>query len=598
MPKTVPQQVHSRVLIIDDDPDIHRLVNTFLSPSGIEIISKFDGKQVAQLIRQKKPNLILLDYQMPEVDGLQVLESIRADGSFDSIPVVFLTADGSASLLTRCFEAGAVDYIRKPFCRAELVARVRAVLERQHLLNHLEYQALHDPLTGLANRDSISDRIQEIIDSGDPTLAAVLYLDFDNFKVVNDSLGHNAGDLLLKQIGDRLKMIVRVQDSVGSLSQSCTASRLGGDEFVVVMENLPNPEKASAIANRLLSVLGGKYFLNSHHTSSSVSIGAVVGLERYRTAEEALRDADTAMYAAKSNGRSSFVVFDPAMHDLAKRRLAVENGLRRAIKDHELVLFYQPIIALDSGRINGLEALIRWQHPEHGLLTPDRFLDVAEQAGLMCEIGRWVLNEASEQVVRWQKKLGDVAQVDIHVNLSRKQLANRQIITEVKQALSLHRLNPKCLHLEVTETEIMDDMQGASEILGELRKLGVQIDLDDFGTGQSSLACLHRLPIDVVKIDRSFVANLFDNQNCTLLVSAMISFANALGMKTVAEGIETSAQLEAIQAMGSTYGQGYFFAKPMTAADVEKLLTASKTFPASVGLSSIELPTTPIRLCN
>ncbi len=562
---------YDRVLLIDDDSDIHELVTGMLSSQKIELVSVFDGAQAIDVARRELPNLILLDYEMPDANGLEVLSRLRSGGVPEAIPVVFITGNDSHKILTACFQAGAADYIRKPFCASELRARVNSVLDRKRMMGQLEQLALHDPLTRLCNRTAIRVRIQKAIDRAQSYNYALLFLDFDRFKLVNDSLGHDIGDQLLKQFADRLCSALRRKDTVGYLSDQSTAARLGGDEFVVLLEDLHDSKDALLIADRLLNVLEDPYCLAGHRVCCTASIGVVNSFRGYTTPDEVLRDADIAMYEAKSAGKGRYVLFDQAMHTYAEERLRIENDLRSAIASEELFLVYQPIVSLETGHIDGFEALVRWKHPERGLIMPAVFLPTAEESGLIVPIGTWVLDRACRDFARWQRDLGAAAPSKIHVNVSRKQLL-RDLVEKVRQALQKHAVAPECLHLEVTESEIMQNPEVAKATLGELRKLGVRVDMDDFGTGHSSLACLQELPIDVLKIDRSFVANMERSRSFAALVHAVTTLGQNLGMTVVAEGIETAEQLAMLQFMECEFGQGYFFSKPMPVDEVDTYL--------------------------
>lgn len=322
-----------RLLLVDDDPDIHDLVACLLESQDVEILSALNGKQALEIARRESPDLILLDYALPGGNGIEVLMNLRTEGVPDSIPIIFITAKVSNSILTACFQAGAIDYIRKPFCAAELRARVRSVRDRSRMLTQLEQLALCDSLTNLPNRLSIRNRIQFAINHSYITNYAVLYLDFDRFKLVNDTLGHEVGDLLLKQIADRLRESLRSTDSVGRSSNRTTAARLGGDEFVVLLEDLAEPGDALVVADRLLAKLADPYCIAGHEVSSTASIGIVNSLKRYSSTDDVLRDADTAMYAAKSAGAAQCVLFDPSMVCETQQRSKSRKNLRRELAE-------------------------------------------------------------------------------------------------------------------------------------------------------------------------------------------------------------------------------------------------------------------------
>jgi len=568
MKPTTQADERFRILLVDDDPDIHDLIASILLLQNIEVIAVFDGELAVEVALREHPDLILLDYELPSTNGLQVLARLRTCAALDSIPVVFITGNDSHAILTACFQAGAADYIRKPFCAAELLARILSLLDRKQMLFQLRRLAYRDTLTGLYNRRSIHQRIQETIDRVPSSNYALLSLDFDRFKLVNDTLGHDVGDQLLQQISYRLRGELRSGDGISHISDQRTTARLGGDEFAILLENLSAPDDALIVADRLLTTLAEPYGLAGYQVYCTASIGVVTSAQSHATAEETLRDADAAMYEAKAAGKGRYVLFDRAMHTAAKHRLRTDSELRVAIANEQLFLMYQPIVSLETGRATGFEALVRWNHPERGLIMPGDFLPVAEETGLIVPIGTWAIHRACQDFAAWKRTLGDAAPSNIHVNLSRKQLLLRNLVQIVRDALEQHALAPECLHLEVTESEIMQSPMVAIAMLEELRKLGVKIDMDDFGTGHSSLACLQELPLDVLKIDRSFIANMGRSRNFAAMVHAVTTMVRNLGLTAVAEGIETPNQLAMLQSMECEFGQGYFFSKPMPTHEV------------------------------
>ena len=592
MKEVTKSSPRNRVFLIDDDPDIHGLVSFMLQSLNIDLLSFLDGATAIDAARRQTPDLILLDYEMPYENGLEVLARLRLAGVPKSTPIVFITGNGSHTVLTACFQAGATDYIRKPFCASELCARVGAILDRRQMLGQLQQLALLDPLTRLCNRASIRDRIQSAIDRSETSHSALLFLDFDRFKLINDSLGHDIGDQLLQQIAVRLTDSLRQSDTVGFLAESTTAARLGGDEFVVLLDGLHEPHDALRIADRLLNLLEDPYCVAGRHVCCTASIGVVNSINILSTPDEVLRDADTAMYEAKSAGKGRYALFDKAMHTNAKERLRIETDLRSALANDEFFLEYQPIVSLETGRTEGFEALIRWMHPERGLVSPMAFLPAAEESGLLVPIGSWVLDRACRDFASWRRSLGAVAPSKIHVNVSRKQLL-RDLVEKVKSALATHGIPPECLHLEVTESEIMQNPEVAKSTLEELRRMGVKIDMDDFGTGQSSLSCLQELPIDVLKIDRSFISNMERSRSFAALVHAVITLGQNLGLEVVAEGIETADQLAMLQFMECESGQGFFFAQAMPASEVESYLCRTEEATTQGTLSLWEPAVTP-----
>ncbi|MFY9511176.1 MAG: EAL domain-containing protein, partial [Rubrivivax sp.] len=441
------------------------------------------------------------------------------------------------------------------------------ITEHREMQARLRLAARTDALTGLPNRAVVLDRLQRAIGHAQRNPGygfAVLFLDFDRFKQVNDTLGHGAGDELLRQIARRIEDTLRPGDAVARVSSRLqTAARIGGDEFVVVLEGIHNADEARTVAERLLLVLAEPYPIRGQAVQSGASIGIVAADHSARSADELLRDADTAMYEAKRAGRGRCVVFDSSMHERVVQALAIENDLRRALRDNELFVVYQPVMDLQhDGGMLGVEALVRWRHPTRGIVPPAQFIGIAEETGLIDDIGQAVLQMACRQFARWKQTLGERAPALLAVNLSRAQLKMTGLVLEVKWVLEQNGLAPSELQLEVTESlAAQDDRVQAT--LRELKALGVKLALDDFGTGYSSLACLHQLPVDTVKIDRSFVSHAESLDYHRVLIEATIRVAQTLGMTTVAEGIETAGQAALMARLRCDRGQGYLFARPL-----------------------------------
>lgn len=460
----------------------------------------------------------------------------------------------------------------------------------EQLTKQLRQRANNDKLTGLPNRTSILRSIQNTIDREDNTRFALLVLDLDRFKLINDGLGHDVGDELLKEIARRLRRAFQASDTV-------LLARLGCDEFAILASDLSCWEEANLFADRLLQVLSESYEVQSHAIHSTASIGIVTNEFDYEFANDVLRDADLAMHEAKAAGKARYAIFDQAIREREQARHRIESDLRQAIIRDEFVLFYQPIVSLESGELEGFESLIRWMHPQRGLVCPDDFIPIAEETGLIVPMGHWVLDEACRQLAQWRRTLGDDAPSFMHVNVSRRQLLLPNLFEIVEQTLQKHAIPPECLHLEVTESMITHDPTSSVATLHKLRGLGVKIDMDDFGTGYSSLSCLHEFPIDVLKIDRSFIANIERVRDYAALLQAVLTLADNLGMQVVSEGIEDAEQLATLQALGCQFGQGYFFSRPVPAAEAEEFIvwkgkpTSSVSEVLSVGVpESIPVP--------
>ncbi len=449
---------------------------------------------------------------------------------------------------------------------------VEDITARKSAQDQLLHDALHDKLTGLSNRALFSDRMTQAfarLKRHPDAVFAVLFLDFDRFKNINDSLGHMAGDELLVAIAGRLESCLRPGDTV---------SRQGGDEFAILLEDVRDQSDATAVAERVQNAMSKPFTLIGQEVFSSASIGIAIAHADYENPEDLLRDADMAMYRAKAQGKARFAVFDAGMHTRAVALLQLETDLRRAIDRQEFELHYQPIISLQSGTITGLEALVRWRHPERGLVSPAEFIPVAEETGWIVPIGAWVLETACEQLARWQEELNPNPPLTMSVNLSGKQFSQADLIPFIREQLQKWQIAPGNLKLEITESAIMENAQAVTERLHTLRALGVKLALDDFGTGYSSLSYLHRFPLDTLKIDRSFVMRMQDGgENCEI-VRTIVSLGMNLGMDVVAEGIEEIAQLRDLRELGCKGGQGFFFSRPLPPQAALELLKRAPTW--------------------
>ncbi len=584
--------VPSSVILIDDDRSIHALVSAMLKPLGARVTSAFGGTEGLALVRRSSPDLVLLDLEMPDINGLDVLAQLKADPRLAEIPVVMETGSENHRTLTSCFDAGALDYVRKPFAAAELRARVGSVLERQRMLTEMTRSARTDRLTGLANRLLLNDRLTRAMERAreDQQLSfALMFLDFDRFKMVNDTLGHEVGDLLLKGIAGRLRANLRTEDTVSRESMGTTVARLGGDEFVVILEGVDTIEAASAVADRLQLALKEPYQLGNHVVRSSASIGVVIAAPQYETADEMLRDADIAMYEAKALGKGCHATFTARMGEELRARVDTENDLRDALGTDQLYLAYQPIFSLEDRSVHGVEALVRWRHPVRGAIGPDQFIPIAEETGLILPLSNWILREACEAFMRWHVVAPEAAPRYVSVNLSRLQFGDAELVPRILRVLHELGMRTEQLQLEVTESQIMQYRSTAIAVLLELRATGIRLAMDDFGTGYSSLSCLQEFPIHTLKVDRSFVENAKRGRDFTALLHAVVTLADNLGLTVVAEGIEEEQQVVLLQALGCGFGQGYLFARPMAEADIARLLGIVPNPAHGVALPCVEV---------
>jgi diguanylate cyclase (GGDEF)-like protein/PAS domain S-box-containing protein len=506
--------------------------------------------------------------QFVHPDDVEAVTDLLRDGTFQSGPMTetlefrILRRDGTF----RDVEAVVSNQTDRPSV-AGYVANIRDITERKKFEALLAHRALHDPLTGLANRQLILDRAQQMLvrarRTGVPV--AALFIDLDNFKDSNDSLGHGAGDQLLQMVAARLLGILRSGDTVG---------RLGGDEFVILAEGVPFAHGPETIAERVHEVLKPAFHLSGIDGMSitiSASIGIAVGDRP--SAEDLLRDADIALYRAKGGGRDQTVLFERSMQSAAKERLALKSELESALDNDEFSLLYHPIFDLQHIEIQGVEALLRWHHPTKGTIPPEVFVPLLEERGLIVDVGRWVLGESCREAAAWHRH---GHRLSISVNVSMRQLESDQLYADVRDALVANELDPDLLILEVTESTLMRDSVATVARLNSLKQLGVRVAIDDFGTGYSSLAYLRQFPVDVLKIDRSFVADMSRSPDAAALIHTLMELGRTLGLETLAEGIETPEQLEGLRAERCDHGQGFLFAGPVPAAEITRLLETTR----------------------
>jgi diguanylate cyclase (GGDEF)-like protein/PAS domain S-box-containing protein len=440
-----------------------------------------------------------------------------------------------------------------------VLGMVTDITDRKQAETQLAHFAFYDTLTDLPNRAYFCDRLQDSINAyqADPTAAfAVFFLDLDGFKMVNDGLGHTVGDHLLVAIAHRLQNV---------LDPSYLLARLGGDEFTLLIPHLYHDTEVVAIAQRIHDLFQQPFTIDHHTIFSNASIGIALSHPHYHHPEELLRDADTAMYHAKANGKGNYALFNPAMHNAAVERLQLETDLRLAIEQNQFALAYQPIVCLTSGKLLGFEALLRWHHPDRGLISPDQFIPVAEETRLILAIGAWVMAEACHQLRRWQDRWGTDLDITININLSAKQFTQPNFLQQIDTLLEHTQINPRLLKLEITEGAIMEDPHTAQITFQALKQRGLQLSIDDFGTGYSSLSYLHHFPLDTLKIDRSFIQPMQSPGEASEIVKTIMTLAHNLGMTVVAEGVENVTQLNYLKTLGCEYGQGYFWSRPLPA---------------------------------
>lgn len=560
-----------RVLMVDDDSRIAEWMQRLVRPLNVELLTATSGTAALTIAKTSALDVILLDVNLPDMSGYEVCQQLRSEPSLRDLPIIFLTAAEDLDAKVRAFECGASDYVTKPFDIRELRARVRSALRTQALLEELVTQAHTDALTGLPNRKGFHKAVNRQIAaaSGDPANTfALIFLDLDRFKNINDSLGHEIGDELLIHVAKTLTNLLGEESTVRSCGAS-VAGRMGGDEFAILMPQVREAADVESVAASILAALAQPTLLHGYTLRSAASIGVRICSGGGLVLPDLLRDVDVAMYQAKAGGRGRYAVFDQAMHQQVVDRISVENDLRNAAAAGQLELHYQPLVDLQSGRVEAFEALLRWNHPKLGSVSPAFFIPLAEESELIVEIGNWVLAEAARFARRLREKRADHPRVS--VNLSKRQLASPDLHQTIHDLLVANGLTPNDLELEITETAIMFDPEVIVPVLAALRNDGIRLAIDDFGTGYSSLSTLPQFPVNTLKIDRSFIRQLGVGKGETAIVNAVVSLSAHLGMRTVAEGIETLDQLFQLQSIGCTTGQGFLFGRPMPASAAMEL---------------------------
>lgn len=569
------------ILIVDDVPEhIHELLEAL--KSEYRILVACNGSQALEIMEgAAPPDLVLLDVVMPDMDGYEVCRRIKATAAGSRIPVIFVTVVGETRDKVKGFELGAADYITKPIDIDEVRARIRTHLELARLRHVLEdvvsqrtamlriseeryrHLAHRDALTGLSNRMLFAEQLAHAILSAErsATPFALFFIDLDNFTSINESLGHGVGDQVLLEVANRLRQLFPDNDAI---------ARIGSDEFNVVMDMAVCHTPVDLTAQRVIDALASPFQLNG----DSVYVGASLGIALYpsdgTTAEALQSNADAALHQAKAQGRGSLRFFSPEMTNRARQRLTLEAELRRALDKGEFRLHYQPQIDLADNRLIGLEALVRWEHPVRGIVSPAEFIPLAEENGLIVRLGDWVLDEACRQIRAWCDS--GQAPRRTAVNVSAVQLSRGRLVDSVKSALERSGIAPQQLELEITESFVMANEEEAFHSLAEIKALGVRLSIDDFGTGYSSLARLQRLQVHKLKIDMSFVRDMTTNSGNASIVKSIIALGHGLGLEVIAEGVETAAHADRLRALRCDAAQGYWFSRPLVAADVSAFI--------------------------
>lgn len=599
------EKPHCKVLIVDEIQDNLQLLSTTLATQGYDIRCAKSSILALTGARDDPPDLILLNINMPDVDGHQVYEQLKGDPTTQNIPVIFLSAQNNIQDKVKAFTMGGVDFIGQPFQIEEVLARVNnqlalqlangeiqvcyGVLEQRvqertlqlesanrvlqheigqrHQLEHrLRHEALHDSLTGLPNRKLLMRRIEKCLDhviENPEAQFAILFIDLDRFKIINDSLGHAAGDKLLIACTERLEECI---------PDNTTVARLGGDEFTVLLEQINDVNDATVVAEKILREFAIPFALNNRNLSIAISIGIAIGNADYIQETDLLRDADTAMYRAKELGKGRYEVFTQQMYFEVMRRLELEYELREAIINQNLLLYYQPIFALDQNRLVGFEALVRWQHPQRGMISPAQFIPLAEETGLVIPLGKWVMYEACWQLREWHQLLPLAQDLTMSINVAGEQLHDPHFLPLIDRIIEKTQVNSQKLKFEITESMLIEDTEQIIALLKQIKSRQIELSIDDFGTGYSSLSYLPQFPVDILKIDRSFVQAMNIEQQNLEIVRTIVTLAQVLGMQVIAEGIETEEQSATLKSLAVEFGQGYLFSQPLTAQQAQSLI--------------------------
>src|SRR6266852_3482009 len=552
------------VLLIEDNPGDVRLIREMLAEGEdalFELACVGRLSQGLEYLATRSASLVLLDLSLPDSYGFDTFLKVYAHSP--KVPIIVLTGFDDQTVALSAVKTGAQDYLVKGKLDRELLLRsMQYSIERKRYQEQLEYQANYDALTGLPNRNLLRDRLrQSVFAQRFVRSIGVVFLDIDHFKFVNDSLGHNTGDKLLQNVAERLTETVRDGDTV---------ARLGGDEFILVLNDQPGQEVIYRAMQRIMNRVAEPIDIDGQELMVTCSAGISLYPQDGPDVETLLKNADAAMYQAKEKGRNNFQFYTAEMNRQVNERLKTETSLRRALERDEFELYYQPRFNVGSGALVGCEALLRWQHPERGLLLPERFIALAEETGLIVPIGEWVLKRACAQARAWQK--AGASPIAVSVNLSMRQF-KEALATAVGNALEESGLDPRLLEMELTESLIMHDTDAAIRVLGRLREIGVELSVDDFGTGHSSLSYLTRLPISALKIDQSFVQDIKGSgrKDEGLVAQTIISLARNLKLKVVGEGVETAAQFEFLRNHDCDEVQGFHLGKPMPASEFELL---------------------------
>ena len=583
------RNAHIEILLIEDNAGDARLLKETLEEdkaihfhlNHVERLS-----EALSLLEENRYDVIFLDFSLPDGQGLEMIAHLQDRAH--AIPIILLTGTNDENLAIESVKNGAQDYLVKEDVNANLLVRsMTYAIERQRLLAEMEkarqlerYLAYHDALTHLPNRQLFYDRLEQAIVHAkrSSTMVAVLFVDLDDFKRVNDNNGHGSGDMLLQSVANRLKENLRESDTI---------ARIGGDEFTIMLSNIVKVEDAVKVGQKLLQEFTQPFIVADRKFFISASIGISLYPIDGTDTETLIKTADVAMYRVKGQGKNNYQLYNLSMDAKAFEHIALENSLRKAIDRKELTIYYQPQASLETGEITGLEALVRWQHPEFGLVPPSKFIPLAEETDLIVPLGEWVMRVACQQNKVWQD-IG-LQPVPLAINLSAKQFYEKHLTHTIDEVLRTTGLDPKFLMLEITESSTMHDVDYTVSTLSVLKEMGIQIALDDFGTGYSSLSYLKRFPLDMLKIDRTFVKGVPDDRDDAAIITAIIALAHSLENKVIAEGVETKEQLKFLKGLACDQMQGFYLSRPVPAKEIIRFLEMGTCLPSCVDMTSEEV---------
>ncbi len=560
----LPSPRDATIMMVDDEETTIDVVQMFLEDAGYtNFITTTDSTRALDIITESRPDVVLLDLKMPVVSGFDILAHMRADSSLKHIPVIILTSATDGQTKLKALELGATDFLGKPVDSSELVLRLRNTLTAKAYQDRL---AFYDGLTGLPNRRMFMSRLERALQRArhENKNCVVMHINLDRFKQINDTLGHSAGDLLLKLVARRLEACLRPDDLVMATEpqdHDDNLFRIGGDEFTIFIPDIGKADNATQLARRVLGDLAKPCYVAKQELFLTSSIGIAVYPDDGDDLDTLLKHADIAMSHAKQQGKNTYQFYSKEINARTERRLSLEHQLRKALSRDEISLHYQPKVDIASGRVIGAEALMRWTHRDLGMVSPMEFIPIAEEAGLITELGAWALHTASAHCKGWQN--AGLGELRIAVNVSSQQFRQQGLLQTIQSALGQAKLDPKHLVIELTESMIMANPAESVAALREIKEMGLKLSVDDFGTGYSSLSYLKRFPLDELKVDRSFVKDIPGDADDAAITAAIIVLAHSLGLSVVAEGVETAEQLAFLKNVGCDEFQGYFFSKPL-----------------------------------